>query len=85
MNKDKRLFHICFPAARLDRDMYLPMNTPIHQINKAIGMLLRGLSGDRFISTSDTALYRASTGEPLDINSTIAILDIPSGEILLVV
>lgn len=85
MNKNKLLFHICFPAARLEHDMYLPMNTPIYQINKAIGMLFASLSGGRFVSTSDTALYRASTGEPLDPNSTIAILDIPSGEILLVI
>lgn len=85
MDKNKRLFHVRFPAVGMDADIYMPINTPIHQINRTIGQMLEGMSGGRFLSTSDTALYLASTGQPLDMNCTFQVLGIPSGEILLVI
>ena len=85
MGNDKRLFHLYAPAVGLERDVYLPVNTFIWVINKSIGELFSGLSENRLSASPDTALYKASTGEALDINQTIAALGIPSGEILLVI
>lgn len=85
MDKNKRLFHVRFPVAGMEVNIYMPIHTPIHQINRAIGQMLEGMSAGRCIATDDTALYLASTGEPLDIDSNFAVLGIPSGEILLVI
>ena len=67
----KYLVDVYLPSIDRHYDAYLPSDRQIHDVTKLLVQIAEKLSDGDFVSTSDTMLMDAESGEPLDRYVTV--------------
>jgi len=81
----KVLVEVYVPAAGQKHDFFLPCHLMLHDVLTMVGNVATDLSGGRFKNDADTVLCRRADGFMLNINLTVAELQLQDGSQLMLV
>lgn len=82
---NKVLVNVYIPILNKSYDIFVPVQSQLFEVTELIKRAVSELSEGQFIPSRDTVLARKSTGEILDINSTVFELGLGNGTKLMLI
>ncbi len=79
------LVNVYVPILNKSYDIFIPVQSQLFEVTELIKRAMCELSEGQFMPSHDTVLARKSTGEILDINSTVFELAIENGTKLMLI
>lgn len=84
MKDDCVLVEIWIPAAYLRKDMYLPMDLPIHLVMGMLNIMLHNLGDDFYELYANAKLYRLETSMEIHATKTLREYGVMNTETLVI-
>ncbi|UFT99207.1 methyltransferase [Radiobacillus kanasensis] len=82
---DKVLVEVYVPASRQTHDVFIPLESKIHEVLLLVANAMTELSEGYFQGSYDTIVCDRSTGSILDINKTVEETGLTNGAKLMLV
>lgn len=82
---NKVIVNIYVPIMNVSYDIFIPVQLQLFEVTDLIKKAVSELSEGRFMPTPDTVISLRSSGEILDINSTVFELGIGNGTKLMLI
>ena len=82
---NKVLINVYIPILNKSYDIFIPTQSQLFEVIELIKCAVSELSEGQFVPSRDTVLARKTTGEILDINSTVFELAIGNGTKLMLI
>ena len=82
---DKVLIQVFVPVLERSFDMFIPLRSPMHEVQALTKHAVEELSGGDFRPDDTTALCRREDGVPVDINKSVWELNIQNGSKLMLI
>lgn len=84
MQNDCVLVEVWIPTAYLKKDMYLPMDVPIHLVKQMISRIVMKLTNHHYTLSSDVQIFRLETSKSFSEEKTFREYELENAEILLI-
>jgi hypothetical protein len=82
---NKALVEIFVPAAQKSFDIYIPLCGRLYETLSLLNKAISELTAGEFMASPETALCDRETGNILDINSSVAKLNLQNGSRLMLI
>lgn len=82
---DNILVEIYLPAASINYDVYIPLQSKLYEVVTLLSSVFTGLSGDYFTNSDDTVICDKVTGTVLNINLSAEELGLRNGSKLMLI
>ena len=79
------LVNVFVPILNTSYDIFIPIRAQLFEVTELIKKAVAELSEGRFLPTRETAIAKRSSGEILNVNSTVFELNIENGARLMLI